>query len=115
MGSPVFTSSPDVPFLRVNPEGTNDPLPHDVKAAAYSVTLRGAMIDNFGDDAFVSPLMPALGEFGSIDPYRASQITSAFLGAFFNKHLTRGTVEPILDDPSERYPEVTFRLSEPDN
>ena len=114
VGFQPASTRPDVPFLYIHPENTNDPLPDDVTAMTYSLTIRGAMIDNFGDDAFVSPLMPALGQFGPIDSYRASQITGAYLGAFFNKHLTRGTVEPILDGPAEAYPEVTLQIRDPE-
>ena len=55
-------------------------------------------------------LVMSCPEFGTIDPYRASAITGAYVGAFFNKHLTRGTVEHLMDGPSNDYPEVTIQL-----
>jgi hypothetical protein len=41
------------------------------------------------------------------DGKRASDITRAYVGAFFGRHL-RGTPQPLLARPSRCYPEVTF-------
>jgi len=113
LGITPATNKPTVPFLYLSPEGYQSS-PQNVNATTYSISLVGAMIDNFGDDAFVSPLMPAFGDFGSIDAYKTSRITSAYLGAFFNKHLTRGTVEPLLDDPADAYPEAVLTIHHPE-
>jgi hypothetical protein len=110
IGASVSPESSGAPFLYLRPEETEAVALSDVKATTYITSVRGLRSDNFGDDAFVSPLMPALGDFGSIDPDRASHITSVYLGAFFNKHLTRGTVEPVLDAPSPDYPEVSIQI-----
>ena len=110
IGSEPRSTSPVVPFIYLRPEGFEDPPLMEASATTYVASVRGMMADNFGDDAFVSPLMPALGEFGSIDPVRGNDITRVYLGAFFNKHLTRGTVEPILDGPSSDYPEVSIQI-----
>ncbi len=110
IGSRTELGNPDVPFLYLRPEDVEGRPLTEVVATTYVVSARGMLTGNFGDDALLSPLMPALGSFGSIDPYRGSRITSAYLGAFFNKHLTRGTVEPILDGPSAEYPEISIQI-----
>ncbi|GHE55277.1 lipase [Streptomyces longispororuber] len=38
---------------------------------------------------------------------RAAEITRAYIGAFFDRHL-RGTDSPLLDGPAPAHPEVTF-------
>jgi hypothetical protein len=108
IGSGPPTITPTTPFLYLHPEEHPAIAADTHSSPTYSVSMSGAMDDNFGDDAFVSPLMPAFGAFGRIDARRASLITSAYLAAFFNKHLTRGTVEPLLDDPNNTFEEVTF-------
>jgi hypothetical protein len=110
--SPV--NEPTVPFMYIHPADYPAVLPDSVNHTTYVLTIAGTGVDNFGDDAFISPMMPALGKFGSIAPVRASLIVGDYLGAFFNKHLTRGTVEPILDDDLQKYPEVTFLVHEAD-
>jgi hypothetical protein len=108
--SPV--NEPTVPFMYIHPADYPAVIPDNVNHTTYVLTIAGAGVDNFGDDAFISPMMPALGKFGSIAPVRASLIVGDYLGAFFNKHLTRGTVEPILDDDLQKYLEVTFLVHE---
>ena len=108
----LLAGEPTVPFMYIHPGNQGDVLPDSVRQTTYLLTVAGAGIDNFGDDAFISPVMPALGQFGPIAPDRASEIVGAYLGAFFNKHLTRGTVEPILDDGIQKYPEVTLLVQE---
>ena len=48
-----------------------------------------------------------------IDPHlpgaRSLDITRAYVRAFFDQHL-RGESQALLDQPSARYPEVTFCL-----
>ena len=105
----MLAATPTTPFLYIHPEGHPDLAAETFYAPTYSVSLAGATANNFGDDAFLSPLMPAFGNFGRIEARRASQITSAYLAAFFNKHLTRGTIEPLIDDPGNTFEEVTFR------
>ena len=103
-------SSTPTPLLVFRPEDAGDPPIRAAEETPYIVAARGMLAGNFSDDALVSPLMPVLGEFGTIDPYRASAITGAYVGAFFNKHLTRGTVEHLMDGPSNDYPEVTIQI-----
>jgi predicted dienelactone hydrolase len=53
-------------------------------------------------------------DFGATTPAaRGQAITAAYVRAFFDLHL-RGTAQPLLDQPSSRYPEVAFaRTSTP--
>ena len=44
---------------------------------------------------------------------RSLDITRAYVRAFFDQHL-RGRPQALLDQPSPRYPEVTFCSPEPD-
>ncbi|MEO3798649.1 hypothetical protein [Nonomuraea sp. B1E8] len=43
---------------------------------------------------------------------RSGEITTAYAGAFFNRHL-RGEHRPLLDGPSAANPEVTFHNRSP--
>lgn len=115
IGSEARSTDPVVPFLYLRPEAVEDAPLTDVKTTTYVISIRGTLMDNFSDDAYVSPLMPTLGAFGSIDPDRATHITRTYLNAFFNKHLTRGTVEPVLDAPHPDYPEVSLQIHDADN
>ncbi|MFD9073228.1 alpha/beta hydrolase family protein [Streptomyces lasiicapitis] len=70
-------------------------------------TLTGA--DHF---AFTD-LAPLAGQLGEDDPEglpgrRASEITRAYTGAFFDQHL-RGRPSPLLNGPSADHPEVVFQ------
>ena len=115
VGATSATNEPTVPFMYIFPGDQPAVLPDSVSRTTYVLTIAGAGVDNFGDDAFISPMMPALGKFGSIAPTRSSLIVGAYLGAFFNKHLTRGTVEPVLDGDLQKYPEVTLLVHEADD
>ncbi len=50
--------------------------------------------------------MPLPGEF--VGGARGIEITNAYAGAFLDRHL-RGMSSPLLDGPSDAYPEVEFR------
>ena len=110
IGSSIPLGDPNIPFLYFRPEGKEDAPLSDIRATTYVVTSRGMLEDNFGDNARTSPLLAAIGDFGSIDIDRANQITRAYVRAFFNKHLTRGTLESILDGRSNEYPEVSIQV-----
>ncbi|TDV50710.1 alpha/beta hydrolase family protein [Actinophytocola oryzae] len=50
---------------------------------------------------------------GTIDPNRGMDLTRTYLRAFFDQHLL-GRAQPLLDQPSARYPEVSLaRTSTP--
>ena len=61
-----------------------------------SFTDLGVLADQLGVD---------LGD--SIDPYRALDVTRAYVRAFFDQHL-RCKPQPLMAAPSSAYPEVTF-------
>jgi predicted dienelactone hydrolase len=78
----------------------------------YDLSVQGARHFNFGDLPLrivpaARPLLQAAGYAGSIDPARGEQIASAYLLAFFDKHL-RNMDSGLLDGPSSLYPEVQF-------
>ncbi|MGI5224250.1 alpha/beta hydrolase family protein [Actinoallomurus sp. CA-142502] len=70
------------------------------------ITVAGTQHSSFTD---LHPLADDLGlAFGAdISGTRAVQITRAYVGAFFDRHL-RNRPEPLLDGPSPACPEVTF-------
>ncbi len=78
----------------------------------YLVLVPGMFHDNFSDAALYSPLLPWLGLTGPIDGDRANSILGAYTLAFFDKHL-KGQLAPLLDGPSEQYPEVHFETRRP--
>jgi hypothetical protein len=50
-------------------------------------------------------------DFGATTPAaRGQAITAAYVRAFFDQHL-RGQAQPLLDQPSPRYPEVSFAMT----
>lgn len=77
----------------------------DVPSYLLSVTGTGHM--SFSDAPFTFP--GAVTRFGgtALDPLRGRRIVSAYLRAFFGRHLD-GTGGELLDGPSARYPEVVL-------
>ena len=75
----------------------------------YLVLVPGMFHSNFSDAAYYSPLMQWLGILGPIDGNRANRILDAYTLAFFDQHL-KGQPAPLLDGPSEQFPEVSFAL-----
>ena len=72
----------------------------------YSVSIDGARHFNFTDSAVTfSPVERLTGVLGAIDGARGLQITSAYLGAFFDQTL-KGRVSSLLLGASKEYPEV---------
>jgi dienelactone hydrolase len=70
------------------------------------LTLAGANHASFTDIPILAQEIgiPLPGSLGGL---RGSEITRAYVTAFFDKTL-KGRREPLLDDPSAAYPEVTF-------
>jgi predicted dienelactone hydrolase len=75
--------------------------------AGYIVLVPGMYHTDFSDLPLFSPLVKPLGLSGSLDPHRAREIPDAYALAFFDKHL-KGQRAPLLDGPSEQFPEVLF-------
>ena len=89
-------------------QATNTALAAIVAGApgGYSVSIDGARHFNFTDSAVAfSPVERLTGLLGTIDGVRGLQITSAYLGAFFDQTL-KGRVSPLLLGASKGYPEV---------
>lgn len=104
------------PLLMLGTEAMHQPGTQDTSWGDYwQVTTgwkRWLTIADTGHFAFND--LPALAnQLGITDPSaplpgaRAMRITRAYVAAFFDEHL-RGRRQPLLDGPSERYPEVRF-------
>ncbi|MEV6443956.1 esterase [Amycolatopsis sp. NPDC051716] len=76
------------------------------------LTVAGMQHPSFTDLGLVGEQLGL--DFGATTPaVRGQAITAAYVRAFFDQHL-RGTPQPLLDQPSPRYPEVAFaRTSTP--
>ena len=102
------------PFMHMSRE---DHFKHAVaheqsKAASYVVRVQGSAHLSFTDDVLTLYRLKRLGTRGSdvigtIDGDRMVHLINEYTLAFFNKSLL-GQREPILDGPTDRYPEVTF-------
>lgn len=77
-------------------------------AASYDLRVSGANHVNYTDVSLAAPQLKHIGLLGPIDGTRMLQLTNDYVLAFFNKHLV-GKSEPLLDSPSDRYPEVSFQ------
>jgi dienelactone hydrolase len=84
---------------------------HATAQPSYWVTVRGAAHASFMDVPFLTVVPGGPIEAGvalaTIDPARMWRITCDYLLAFFGKHLN-GEDAPLLDGPSNMYPEVTY-------
>jgi len=76
------------------------------------LTVAGMQHPSFTDIGLVGEQLGL--DFGATTPaVRGQAITAAYVRAFFDQHL-RGRPQPLLDQPSPRYPEVAFaRTSTP--
>ncbi|MFB9689072.1 alpha/beta hydrolase family protein [Amycolatopsis plumensis] len=76
------------------------------------LTVAGMAHPSFTDIGLVGEQLGI--DFGATTPaVRGQAITAAYVRAFFDQHL-RGRPQPLLDQPSARYPEVAFaRTSTP--
>ncbi|GAA3842464.1 alpha/beta hydrolase [Sphaerisporangium flaviroseum] len=73
--------------------------------------LSGGEHQSFTDVPLLAEVL-GLGHPGELSPARSAEITRTYVRAFFDLHLhTRR--QPLLDEPSPRYPEV--KLCTPDN
>lgn len=110
MDSNTAAQGLDRPFLLANASTnfTQDPsrpaLWETVRGPAYRLDLPEALHNNFSDfplwfERLMLPVEPATMQIGAINSSRASEVTLAFLGAFFDRHV-RGVDAPLLDGPS---------------
>ena len=109
----------DQPFLLVNATNyfTTDPSRASawdkLRGPGYRLDLPDALHNNFSDlplwfERLGAPGDPAQWQIGALEPGRVQEVTLAYLGAFFDRHL-RGMETPLLDSPSP-YAEATWRL-----
>lgn len=68
------------------------------------LVVAGAVHASFTDLALLAEYV---GIDAGLSGARSLDITRAYVRAFFDQHL-RGTPQSLLDQPSPRYPEVTF-------
>jgi predicted dienelactone hydrolase len=74
----------------------------------YQMQIHGGQHFNFTDNGvFYSPFLRLRGGLGPIDGRRFLNITTTYVGAFFD-HYLKGQAAPLLGGPSTQYPEVTF-------
>jgi hypothetical protein len=78
-----------------------------LRGDGYFVQIPGAYHANFGDTAFWSPLVTALGVTGPIDGLRCEEIIEAYQLAFFESHL-RGLKSPLLAELPAAYRDAVF-------
>src|SRR5574341_110276 len=83
-----------------------------LRAEGYYLSIPNMFHLNPTDVPYWSPLLPQIGMIGPIDSHRALNIVNAYSLAFFDKHL-KGELSPLLDGPSEQYPEVIFETHQP--
>ena len=76
-------------------------------ADGYFLRVPGMFHLDMTDAPFFSSLGSWPGFTGAIGGDRAHQIINAYSVAFFDRHL-RAQPSPLLDGPSERFPEVLF-------
>lgn len=75
---------------------------------AYSVTVERSSHMDFTDFFYTIPLFKRLAK-DAIPDDRMYRIVNAFTGAFFDTYL-KGRQDPLLDGPSDEFPEVVFKI-----
>jgi hypothetical protein len=86
----------------------NDYLYDRMRNTTYAVTIAGSSHPDFSDVFYTNPIYKQLGK-DPIPSMRIREVVNAYLVAFFDRYL-KGKPESLLDVPSERFPEVTFRI-----
>jgi hypothetical protein len=74
------------------------------------LVVAGAIHASFTDLALLADQI-GIDTGAALPGVRSLDITRAYVRAFFDQHL-RSTRQTLLDQPSRRYPEVTFRSPE---
>jgi predicted dienelactone hydrolase len=74
----------------------------------YSVTIKGSSHMDFTDMFYTSPIVKTFNK-KAISDMRMYRVANAYIVAFFDKYL-RGKESPLLEGPSEDYPEVVFKI-----
>ncbi|PUB31915.1 hypothetical protein C8K30_101433 [Promicromonospora sp. AC04] len=109
----------DRPFLMLG-SGSHEPGAGDEpdwpdNFARLGATSQWLQVPTANHGSFTDQLMfldqlgvPLPGGPGTVGGARGVEITNAYVGAFLDRHL-RGMDAPLLDGPSDAYPEVEFR------
>jgi predicted dienelactone hydrolase len=84
----------------------------DLPGAGYYVEVPGMFHVEQTDASLLSPLAYQLGLAGPVGPDRVHRIVNAYSLAFFDRHLS-GRPAPLLDGPSEWFPEVRIDIRGP--
>ncbi|MGA4987690.1 alpha/beta hydrolase family protein [Nonomuraea bangladeshensis] len=71
------------------------------------LVLAGAEHQSFTDGPLLSGALGVTPASGVLPAARAAELTRTYVAAFLDRHL-KGERQPLLDQPSARYPEVTF-------
>ena len=77
--------------------------------SAYYLDAYGTFHVNFTDAPLWSPFTSLLGITGPVDGRRMWDIVDAYSLAFFDEYL-KGEPQPLLDRPTQRFPEALLRL-----
>lgn len=85
---------------------------NSLPAEGYFVQIPKTFHSNFCDIPSWSPLFRVLGLSGPFDVQRAHEIINSYSVAFFDRHL-QGSAPPLLNGPSEDFPEVIFESRQP--
>lgn len=105
---PLLVLEHPVPSTDDNDQKMRAAVAHSTGPRLHLV-IQGTEHLNFSDFAVLyEPVLPPLGVLGSIDGARGIEVTNAYLVAFLDRYL-KGAATPLLDGPSPRYPEATFR------
>lgn len=71
------------------------------------IVLAGAEHASFTDGPVVAPALAIEPAPGVLPGARAAELTRTYVAAFLDRHL-RSQPQPVLDEPSSRYPEAGF-------
>jgi predicted dienelactone hydrolase len=107
----VIDGSVSQPFMimySADNKDMNDFLYDRMLNTTYAVTVAGSSHPDFADFFYTNPFFKRLDK-KAISNERMRQVVDAYLVAFFERYL-KGKQEPLLDKPSERFPEVTFKI-----
>jgi predicted dienelactone hydrolase len=87
----------------------NDFFYYEARDEAYMMKIDSTRHSNFGDLSLFGGVLKWEGILGPIDGERCVHIQNEYVRAFFDKCL-KGKEAPLLDGPSDNFPEVDFRF-----
>jgi hypothetical protein len=105
----VYRAGLDQPIMLMKRAGTSDPVALErMRGPVYMLVFDGFGHMDFSD----FPLYPGVsssdpGLLGGVEGPRAAHVVNAYILAFFDQYL-KGEASPLLDGPSNDYPEVEF-------